>query len=166
MSVRMGGRQPKSSGRWELLHASGPQLDCCVTRRTKKWRTNRWIMTEPWQPLGWRVIDKWMTLLVSGKKQTIYRWWSGTVEVRCPGEVVVRTTWPESQRCASTCSRAARLVLRASFSLSMPSTCSWLTALWHATCSHGWCCCSADPWGGWRGRGAGAVRREEEWIRG
>lgn len=36
---------------------------------------------------------------------------------------------------SSTCSRAARFVLRASFSLSMPSTCSWLTALWHATCS-------------------------------
>lgn len=34
-----------------------------------------------------------------------------------------------------TCSRAARFVLRASFSCRMLSTCSWLTALWLATCS-------------------------------
>lgn len=33
-----------------------------------------------------------------------------------------------------TCSRAARFVLRASFSCRMLSTCSWLTALWLATC--------------------------------
>ena len=47
-----------------------------------------------------------------------------------------------------TCSRAARFVLRASFSCRMLSTCSWLTALWLATCS------TSEPQaGGSRGKG-------------
>lgn len=54
---------------------------------------------------------------------------------RGDGNGWLRTLEYGHHRLSCTCSRAARLVLRASFSLSMPSTCSWLTALWHATCS-------------------------------
>lgn len=46
-----------------------------------------------------------------------------------------RSRTPDALVQRVTCSKAARLVLRASFSWSMWSTCSWLTALWLATCS-------------------------------
>lgn len=49
-------------------------------------------------------------------------------------EVPLRTFWMMFSWFI-TCSRAARFVLRASFSCRMLSTCSWLTALWLATCS-------------------------------
>lgn len=56
-------------------------------------------------------------------------------------------------RCV-TCSRAARLVLKASFSCRMFSTCSWLTAFWLATCSP-----STPQTGGSRG---GSTERKKE----